>query len=293
MSFNSPFGPAEDVEFVGGASAAGSASQAHGPPPDDGAFDPMLDVFAQCDVGDAKIDTLGQMIGWRVVLRPEALFVDTRFNESCTICLEELKEAPRSGPGAAVILPCHHSFHASCLYEQFNMYKKAHLECAVCKRVYGGVRMGNMPDGVMKWRVSPYRCDGYSCQTIEIRYEFDDGVQGPHHPNPGVPFSGTIRDAYLPDNADGRHALGFLLVAFKRRHTFTVGRSITTGRDNTTVWNLHHKTSTSGGLTNFGYPDQTYFSRLQDEARGFSITPYDLQEVSAEMNSKSGKISVP
>ena len=311
MSFSSPFGPVVDVEDIthshsgrgGGAAAAASAASASAAGSglhhlDDGSAvvvvdDPGLDVFSQCDVGELSVDKLGKMIGWRVVKRPAAFFVDTRFNETCTICFDDLKDAPVDGPGVAVMLPCNHSFHANCLLQQFDVYKKAHLECAVCKRVYGGVRVGNMPDGVMKWRVVPLACDGYQCPSIEIRYEFPDGVQGPHHPNPGRSYSGTVRDAFLPDNPDGRRALGILLVAFQRRHTFTVGRSITTGRDNTTVWNLHHKTSPSGGLTNFGYPDQTYFTRLEDEANGFAISLHDLQSVSALMNSKRGTLSVP
>ena len=55
-------------------------------------------------------------------------------------------------------------------------------------------------------------------------------------------------------------------VAFRRRHTFTVGFSVTTGRENCIVWNgIHHKTQTGGGATNYGYPDLTYLSRVKEE----------------------------
>jgi len=44
--------------------------------------------------------------------------------------------------------------------------------------------------------------------------------------------------------------------AFNRKLIFTVGRSVTTGLDNQTVWNgIHHKTSLNGGASHFGYPD--------------------------------------
>ncbi len=53
-------------------------------------------------------------------------------------------------------------------------------------------------------------------------------------------------------------------VAFNRKLIFTVGRSVTTGLDNQTVWNgIHHKTSTSGGVASFGYPDPTYLTRVK------------------------------
>ena len=73
-------------------------------------------------------------------------------------------------------------------------------------------------------------------------------MQGAGHPHPGVRFSGTQRIAYLPDSAEGRQVLSLLKVCFERRHTFAVGRSLTTGVDNVITWGtVHHKTNTSGG----------------------------------------------
>ena len=60
--------------------------------------------------------------------------------------------------------------------------------------------------------------------------------------------------------------LRLLQKAFDRKLIFTVGRSVTTGRDNVIVWNgVHHKTDTSGGAAYFGYPDPTYFDRVKLE----------------------------
>ena len=79
-----------------------------------------------------------------------------------------------------------------------------------------------------------------------------------------VSFSGTHRTAYLPINEKGNEVLELLKTAFNRRLIFTVGRSVTTGRDNQVVWNgIHHKTNTSGGSSHFGYPDETYFDRVK------------------------------
>ncbi len=53
-----------------------------------------------------------------------------------------------------------------------------------------------------------------------------------------------------------------------------VGTSVTTGQSNCVVWNgVHHKTNTSGGATNFGWPDPTYFVRVKEELKDKGIEP--------------------
>ena len=42
-------------------------------------------------------------------------------------------------------------------------------------------------------------------------------------------YSGTHRTAYLPDTKEGREVLSLLIEAFRRKLTFKVGTSITTG----------------------------------------------------------------
>ena len=44
-----------------------------------------------------------------------------------------------------------------------------------------------------------------------------------------------------------------------------VGSSATTGRENQTVWAIHHKTRIDGGEENHGWPDASYFMRLKSE----------------------------
>lgn len=69
-----------------------------------------------------------------------------------------------------------------------------------------------------------------------------------NHPNPGKRYEGTSRTAYLPNNAEGQKVLRLLKESFKRKLTFTIGRSRTTGCDNVVTWNdIHHKTCTHGG----------------------------------------------
>ena len=87
--------------------------------------------------------------------------------------------------------------------------------------------------------------------TIEITYTIPSGVQDSRHPQPGQPFMGTVRNAYLPNNPEGKYVLQLLQRAFNDQHVFTIGQSSTTGKDNVVVWNdIHHKTQIDGG------PDQ-------------------------------------
>ena len=110
-------------------------------------------------------------------------------------------------------------------------------------------------------------CSGYAgFGTIRIEYSLPAGTQLTCHPHPGVGYSGTRRACYLPDNAEGRAALRLLKRAFQNGLLFRVGKSITNGEDNTTVWgSIHQKTSDSGGATSHGWPDPGYFNRLQSE----------------------------
>ncbi|XP_035681635.1 probable E3 ubiquitin-protein ligase DTX3 [Branchiostoma floridae] len=105
-----------------------------------------------------------------------------------------------------------------------------------------------------------------SIATIEIHYYFPDGTQGPEHPNPGKPYTGTSRTAYLPDNAEGREVLRLLKQAFDSRLVFTIGTSATTGLTDTVVWNgIPHKTSKYGGPNSYGYPDPQYLATVKEQ----------------------------
>lgn len=93
--------------------------------------------------------------------------------------------------------------------------------------------------------------DSYECpsqKSIEIVYSFPGGIQRGDHPSPGQPYAGTRRTAYLPNNDQGKEIVELLRRAFDDQQVFRIGRSITTGRDNSIIWNdIHHKTSIFGG----------------------------------------------
>ncbi|CAF4389622.1 unnamed protein product [Rotaria socialis] len=179
--------------------------------------------------------------------------------EICTICLDDCTE-PKE------LDRCGHVFCSTCIDQYFQSVKP---QCPCCFTIYGEIR-GNQPDnGTMKINIVKRRLPGFehdSYATIEITYHFPDGTQNEKHPNPGMPYYGTTRVAYLPDNSDGRRILKLLKKAFELRQIFTVGQSRTTGRENVLTWNdIHHKTSFAGGMERFGYPDDTYINRVLQE----------------------------
>jgi len=165
-----------------------------------------------------------------------------------------------------------HSFHIPCI---INCFQGGFVKCPNCSYVYG-VRKGNQPKGSMSvtfHAVGSNPLSGYEdCGTIVVLYQFPDGTQGNEHASPGTPYTGTKRTCYLPDNEDGLEVLELLKIAFQRRLTFTIGTSITTGTPHSVIWNgIHHKTSRSGGATNYGYPDDTYFVRVKSELKSLGV----------------------
>lgn len=179
--------------------------------------------------------------------------------EMCPICMEPIRTSEKE------TLKCKHSFCKGCLKTAFD-YKPV---CPTCGAVYGRLT-GTQPEGgTMRETKHSSSLPGYEkYATIVIHYHIPSGIQKEEHPNPGQPYDGISRTAYLPDSAEGRQVLKLLQRAFRQRLVFTVGRSTTSGRNNTVTWNdIHHKTSTHGGPTQYGYPDPEYLSRVRDELR--------------------------
>lgn len=52
----------------------------------------------------------------------------------------------------------------------------------------------------------------------------------------------------------------------------TICSSVTTGKESTVVWNVHQKTSRTGGPTRYGWPDPTYLERLKSECAAINVT---------------------
>jgi len=146
-----------------------------------------------------------------------------------------------------------------------------------------GTRTGDMPPGTM--RIS-YRknlsCDGYpGVGTFIILYHFPNGERRsePGTDRPPRSYKGTTREAYIPATEEGKEVCILLQIAFIRKLTFTVGRSLTTGQNNVVVWNsIHHKTNLHGGTSAYGYPDPTYFNRVKNELAANGVFEKDITD---------------
>ena len=170
---------------------------------------------------------------------------------------------------------------------QDNATEATYVKCAVCSKIYGDY-IGDSPPGKMTWKYNAkgkVPLEGYNWGSWVINYLFIDGVRN------GTNYRGTRRTAYLPDTDEGKEVLLLLIKSFQRKHTFTVGDSVTTGRSNVVVWNsIHHKTNTSGGTASYGYPDPTYLNRVKLELadKGVILEPSD----NIKKIKKSGSINI-
>ncbi|XP_063002500.1 probable E3 ubiquitin-protein ligase DTX2 isoform X2 [Elgaria multicarinata webbii] len=215
----------------------------------------------------------------------------TPADEDCIICMEKLG-AP-SGYGdvceSETIQPqdvgrlakCNHAFHLLCVLAMYTSGNKdGSLQCPSCKAIYGE-KTGTQPKGKMDVSLLPEPLPGHEdCGSIQIAYHISKGVQGPEHPNPGIPYTarGFPRYCYLPDNEKGRKVLELLKLAWRRRLIFTVGTSSTTGESNTVVWNeIHHKTEMNSNISGHGYPDPNYLDNVLAELAAQGVTEEGLR----------------
>ncbi|KAF6034783.1 hypothetical protein EB796_006910 [Bugula neritina] len=91
--------------------------------------------------------------------------------------------------------------------------------------------------------------------------------------NPGLSNASTSSDDISHSAASSRQVLKILEKALKHRLVFTVGQSVTSGMNNTVVWNdIHHKTSIAGAPSNYGYPDPGYLDRVIEDLKAKGIT---------------------
>ncbi|KAF8382722.1 hypothetical protein PRIPAC_71864, partial [Pristionchus pacificus] len=194
----------------------------------------------------------------------------------CSVCMESLREGDEE---VVQLNLCGHQIHYNCFVGYLTNAQRR--SCWICGAFFWRP-LGNMPHGtmthqVMQGQTLPGHPDADG--VIIIDYSFRGGVQGPQHLRPGMHFSGTRRSAYLPNNAAGQLVLRLLQKAFECKLTFTIGDSVTSGAQNTVVWNnVHHKTSMHGGPQAYGYPDPGYLDRLTEELASLGITEALLDE---------------
>jgi len=135
-----------------------------------------------------------------------------------------------------------------------------YTKCPFCKSVIGGTELGTCPDGKMKTKKLKQSLPGYeSYGTLAVTYIVNtDGYN-------------LCRTGYLPNSSEGKYLVELLRIAWDRRLVFSIGTSLTSGEQDTLVWNIHHKTSMTGGIACYGYPDDDYLGRLIDELKQYGI----------------------
>jgi len=194
--------------------------------------------------------------------------------EKCAICLEDMKEKQKIV--CLNVKDCNHTFHQKCIDACLKITPK----CPICRK-YTTAPQGKSPSGTLDVSVSTDLCSSYestTTQTIVLKYSMQSGIQKTYHENSGKSFSGTERVAYIPNIPDGRKLLNRLIYAFTKGLTFTIGTSLTSGKQNAITWSsIHHKTRLSGGVSNYGWPDAGYFINCNEELDALGV-PTDPPE---------------
>eukprot|EP01119_Soliformovum_irregulare_P023312 TRINITY_DN8127_c0_g1_i1.p1 TRINITY_DN8127_c0_g1~~TRINITY_DN8127_c0_g1_i1.p1 ORF type:complete len:490 (-),score=173.21 TRINITY_DN8127_c0_g1_i1:39-1406(-) len=225
------------------------------------------------DLESKQIKAAKKLLDYKILKKKEIP------EEDCPICLCPLQvESSQKDPKVVKLSKCQgHVFHEKCIV---HCVRSEFLVCPMCSQVYG-TRIGTQPAGRMDVSVeSSIQIPGQTGKgCIIITYSFPSGIQGPEHPNPGQQYHGTTRAAYLPNNKEGKKLLKLLQLAWERKLIFRVGTSVTTGAENSVIWNgIHHKTDIDGGAENWAWPDDTYFERVTDELSSKGVTENDISD---------------
>mmetsp|Transcript_14535 Transcript_14535/g.18363 ORF Transcript_14535/g.18363 Transcript_14535/m.18363 type:complete len:306 (-) Transcript_14535:217-1134(-) len=206
---------------------------------------------------------------------PATEFCGKSNENNCSICFCEIRSNEQLSKFN--VPHCNHTFHHACVLKSF---QHGNTRCPICLRLVTDEPQGFSPSGSMVVSESKSMiCSGFkstSNGTILIQYNLHGGVQKEYHPNQGVAYSAESRVAYLPNNMEGQKLLKRLKYAFSRGLTFTIGTSLTTGRPNSITWgSIHHKTSTYGGSSSHGFPDDSYFKNCHSELDALGVPTFD------------------
>lgn len=252
--------------------------------------DDVFDTSPQCQLPTPQPRAKGVIVGVDAASEVISQYVQVVENPgwgcTCPICLCDLQDDM-----TVALSRCSHMLHLSCLNSMLTGQpcadKWLYIQCPVCMTIYGEKR-GNQPAGSMDWTVLHYSLPGHpSTRTIQITYNIASGIQGPEHPNPGRPYYavGFPRVCYIPDTDKGRKVLKLLRIAFERRLVFTVGRSVTTGREDVVTWNeIHHKTEAGASHNGHGYPDPDYLNNCLEELAAHGVTDTDDSNLYQELH---------
>eukprot|EP00094_Tigriopus_californicus_P012643 TCALIF_12221-PB protein Name:"Similar to dx Protein deltex (Drosophila melanogaster)" AED:0.20 eAED:0.41 QI:0/0/0/1/0/0/2/0/785 len=229
----------------------------------------------------------------RLILKYAQFVIDPNDpSEACHLCsvsLELPSPCHETDRSVVCLTLCHHKFHLSCLKSliENQVGGTTYIECPSCHNV-AGERWGSMPvNGTMTYKIVPKGLPGFEdYHSIQITYNFQNGIQGQDQPAPGQPFYaiGFPRIAFLPDTEKGRRILKFLETAFNHQLTFTISKNRgphgRVGQPDLLVWNeaIEHKTDFGPSDKDNSFPDPEYLDRvlLQLSHLGIIDTEHDV-----------------
>ncbi|KAL8560296.1 hypothetical protein ACOMHN_006027 [Nucella lapillus] len=112
---------------------------------------------------------------------------------------------------------------------------------------------------------------GFPRNTLVIEYNIPKGKMKEGDPEPGQPYEGVKKSAYLPNSREGRKVLMLLKNAFDRGLTFHLEYS-DASRSYVLVSNIPHKTDPSRDCdARLGYPDPGYLPVVQGKLLEYGI----------------------
>lgn len=158
-------------------------------------------------------------------------------------------------------------FHDVTFVQYLHERARDHVQrCPGCRGPFrrrgpSSVIIGTMPSGTMRVDAVPeVTCSGHAPGTLLVTYRLEGGIQKDYHDSPGTPFGPIYREAFLPNDRQGRDLLKRLTFAFYRGLTFVVHSTIRDDGEHmgSIRWGaILHKSSLSPGTN--GYPDPSYF----------------------------------
>ncbi|KAI6181886.1 E3 ubiquitin-protein ligase [Aphelenchoides besseyi] len=158
--------------------------------------------------------------------------------EACSVCLMEMYEEDTTNYSEnddmtiVQLGACSHRFHRSCVITWFRNQPK----CPFCQTTMSTIHGPQPRDGRMVSEICLRgHLGGYEDVRgfIKINYSFPNGTQTNKHLRPGVPYTGTHRECYLPNTDEGHMVLEML---------------------------------------QYGYPDPNYLNRVKAELAAVGIT---------------------
>jgi hypothetical protein len=102
-------------------------------------------------------------------------------------------------------------------------------------------------------------CDGHNPGMFEIKFLFYSGSRD------GKTYDERVEYVYVPTDETGQKILQIYVNLFEKGYMYSIGSSKTKNLDNQIIFDVHQKTSLTGGPIEHGWPDPDHINRIKDE----------------------------